>query len=357
MERSLSPLGFVFAALVFTLTLLGASLVIPTNDYYRWQEHTSGTTRKADWIYERLHFDAEPIDIALIGTSRMAGGVSGPDIEAAYCKATGRRIRVANLAIPETGRNMHYVIAKEAVRTKAPSLIIVELNEIESRRPHNGFIALADTQDVLSAPAFINVNYLSDLARLPGRQAILLMQSLAKRGAVRASFEKSAYLGHDLDRTRELPLLDGRVISRFKKTSEEELDAERQAALRESSAMKLPAALHALEYRFSRLYLKKIEQLAEKGGGEVDYVFMPAWRAPTLPTSVVANLSIDKPIIDLGGRVAEDPDKWLDATHLNAWGAIEQTERFAAEIIRRRPSLGVQGCVQPSAEPAPAPQR
>ena len=344
MEKPLSPLGFVFASILFTLALLGASLITPTNDYYRWQEHNSGTTRKADWIYERLHFDREPIDVALIGTSRMAGGVSGPDIEAAYCKATGRKIRVANLAIPETGRNMHYVIAKEAIRTKAPSLIFVELNEIETRKPHNGFVVLADIQDVLTAPAFINMNYFSDLARLPGRQTNLFFQTLANRGAVRAAFDSSAYLGHDLDRTRAIPLLDGREMSRFTIAPREDLDAEKLADQQAAFGFQLPAWLHRFEYRLSRIYLKKIEGLSEKAGVELEYVFIPAWRAPALPASIVEDLDIKNHIVDLGGPVAEDPDKWLDSTHVNAWGAIEQTSRFAAEIIRRHPMLGVDGC-------------
>lgn len=344
MERQLSPAGFLFTAFVFTLTLLGVSVVAPQDPYYRWQEHNSGTTRKADWIYERLHFDAEPIDVALIGTSRMGSGLSGPDIEAAYCKATGRRIRVANLSIPETGRNMHYVIAKEAMRAKRPALTIIELNEIETRKPHNGFVVLADAEDVLTAPMLVNLNYFSDLARLPGRQALLWFGTLTGRAAVRTKFDPTLYEGHDLDRTRALPLTDGSVISRFETADEAELDDafERRAA--KASRFSLPAALRALEYRFSRNYLKKIEALAEAAGRDVAYVYLPAWRAPEMPEQILTDLQIEKPVIDLGGAIATDPGKWLDATHVNAHGAIEQSARFAGELARKMPRLGEQGC-------------
>lgn len=344
MERPLSPAGFVFAALVFTLTLLGVSIVAPQNPYYRWQEHTSGTTRKADWVYERLHFDATPIDIALIGTSRSAGGLSGPDIEAAYCEATGRRIHVANLSIPETGRNMHYVIAKEAMRAKAPALTVIELNEVETRKPHNGFVVLADVGDVLSAPAVINLNYFSDLARLPGRQALLWFETLTGRAAVRATFDPSAYLGHDLDRTRQLPLLDGRIVSRFTRTPQPELDAAADIRRKNASGLRLPPLLRPLEYRFSRLYLQKISALAARKGKEIAYVYLPAYQAPTMPGQIKTDLGVRAPVIDLGGPIANDPGKWLDATHVNAWGAIEQSARFAAALAKAHPALGEAGC-------------
>ena len=157
-------------------TLLSLTVTTPHDRYHRYQRHDSGTTRKADWIYERLHFDKTPVDVALIGTSRMGAGLSAPLIEARYCETTGRRIHIANLSIPETGRNMHYALAKEALRAKAPSLIIVELNETEPRKPHDGFIFLADASDILTAPALINFNYFSDLLRLPGRQAQLFFE-------------------------------------------------------------------------------------------------------------------------------------------------------------------------------------
>ena len=181
MEKTLSPLAFVYGVVVCCFAILAASIAAPHERYYRYQEHHSGTTRKADWIYERLHFDPAPIDVALIGTSRMGAGLSGPGIEKLYCEATGRRIVVANLSIPETGRNMHYVIAKEAYRTKSPALTVLELNERETRKPHNGFIYLADASDVLTAPMLINVNWLNDLLRLPGRQAALYVKSAARR--------------------------------------------------------------------------------------------------------------------------------------------------------------------------------
>jgi len=345
MEKPLSPAAFVFAAIVLTLSLLSLSIVTPQNDYYRWQELTSGTTRKADWIYERLHFDPAPIDVALIGTSRTGGGLSGPDIEAAYCKATGRTIRVANLSLPETGRNLQYVIAKEAMRTKAPALTVVELNETEPFKQHRGFVILADTADVLSAPIIANINFFPDLVRLPGRQAILFFRTLAGRGAVRDKFEPSAYPGRDVDRTREMWSLDGDFVSRFVAMQRDELDS-----LYAGRANKLTTILEhskkllQIEYRVPRIYLKKIRALADENSLSVAYSFIPAWREPVLPEKTKSALGVDGPIIDLGGSIAEDPGMWLNPTHVNAWGAEKITARFADQLSKYYPTLGEAGC-------------
>ena len=63
-----------------------------------------------------------------------------------------------------------------------------------------------------------------------------------------------------------------------------------------------------------------------------------------MPARLLDDLGVDRSIIDLGGRIANDPGKWLDATHANAWGAAELTARLADEIVRRHPMLGEEGC-------------
>lgn len=345
MEKRLTPPLFAIAAFISLTALLSASILLPHDRYHRYQAHNDVTTRKADWIYERLHFDSTPIDVALIGTSRMAGGLSGPKIEADYCAATGRKIHVANLAIPVTGRNMHFVIAKEAARLKAPALTVIELNDIESRRPHSGFIFLADATDVLSAPLAININYVSDLLRLPGRQAELFLQGLLGKPAIRQAFDPEAYAGAHLDRTERIVSIDGRVKSRDVKRGKVEMDALYAARLKGVSPLYiLPKSLRILEYRFSRIYLRKAENAVAQKGGEVAYAYLPAYRAESMPEPLVTELAIDKPTIDLGGASASDPGLWLDATHFNADGAALASQRFAKALADFYPALGAEGC-------------
>ena len=341
MDKQINPFTFILAALIALGAILSASVLLPHDRYYRFQAHNDVTTRKADWIYERLHFDETPIDVALVGTSRMAGGLSAPLIEQRYCEATGRKIHVANLAIPVTGRNMHYVIAKEAAKTKSPALFVIELNEVESRRPHPGFIFLADAQDVLAAPFAINLNFLSDLARLPGRQAALFYETVTGAGAVRAEFDPAAYRGAHFDLTETIFSIDGRIQSRRVVRTPEALEAMRlERAKGVSPLYMLPEPLRALEYRFPKSYLNKTNTAAQSAGGEIAYVYMPAYGAANIPTTLLKELEIDEPVIDLGGAPALDPSKWYDVTHFNADGAVEASERFARALAKTKPELG-----------------
>jgi hypothetical protein len=356
MERRLSPAAFVAAVAAALVAVLGASILLPHDRYYRYQAHSSGTTRKADWIYERLHFDPTPVDVALIGTSRMAGGLSAETIESDYCAATGRRIHVANLGIPETGRNMHYALAREAAKSKRPELFVVELNEVEARRPHPGFVILADAADVLQAPIALNLNYFADLARLPGRQTSLFLATVAGEPAVRRRFAPAAYAGRYFDRTRSIPLLDGRVVDKNVVRPRAELDdLWRERMSREAPLHMLPGPFGGLEYRLSRRYLDAIELAASKTGAETLYAYLPAYRFPAPPAALLRELAIESVAIDLGGASADNPALWFDATHWNAAGADVASRRFAAALARARPRLGRSGDCDHAAAPAAAP--
>ena len=340
----LSPPAFILAVIIFTLAILSASVMTPQSRYYRFQSLNNGITSKADWIYERLHFDPAPIDIALVGTSRTGGSLSAPLIEREYCLATGRRIDVANLAIPRMGRNMHFLIAREAMRTKSPALVVVELNEREARKPHPSFIYLAEPGDILGAPLLVNVNYFSDLLRLPGRQLKLFAQSTIGKGPIRPAFDPSAYPGAHLDRTSQYTLMDGRVISRDKFMGPDALDADlRQRDAGRTRPNILPAPLRALEYRLPRLYFEKIDQEAEKAGSMVDYVYIPGWRAGDFPADIAHNIGGRQPTYTPLAALTDQAAFWLDASHLNADGAHAASLRFAAQLAHEHPALGAPG--------------
>ena len=345
MDRRVSPLTYVFTVLVALGVLLGATITAPHDRYHRFQSVDFVTTRKADWIYERLHFDATPIDVALIGTSRMGAGLSSPRIERRYCEATGRRIRVANLSIPATGRNMHYAIAKELYRTKQPALTIIELNEVEARKPHSAFVLIADASDVLTAPALINTRYLQDMIRLPGRQLELFFNDALGRAPLNAKFDPARYHGSHLDRTQRLKTITGEIISRDKYVPADELNTlARARRAGQADLFVLPAPLRRFEYRLPRIYLNKIRARAAAAHSDIEFLYLPAYQGETVfPPALRHELEITEPIIRLDDALPENSLMWLDATHVNANGADRQTEAFAKALIDRRPSLGVEG--------------
>ena len=336
MDKKISPALFAIGVIIAIGILLCGSVLLPHDRYYRYQAHNSITTRHADWIYERLHFDPKPVHVALVGSSRTIGWSSAPKIEQEFCKQTGKKINVANLGIPYTGRNMHYVIAKEALRTKQPALMVVELNEIETRRPHYGFIFLADPADVITAPALLNLNYIVDFLRLPGRQVALFYKSIFNRPDIRSSFDPQKYLPSNRDMTQTVDFINGQSKSRDVVHHRDALEEMRTERANEVSPLHLlPKPLRPLEYRFSRAYLRKIESMAEKHASEMSYVYLPAYHAPVPIDGLLKELDVNKPIIDLGGSIAFKSSLWLDATHLNADGAITQSKKFAQQLAQQ----------------------
>lgn len=342
--KTLSASAFTILTLAVAAALLVGAALTPHDPYYRWQELETKFSRKGDWIFERLHFDPAPIDVALIGTSRTANGISGPDVEEAFCEATGRRLRVVNLGYAGLGRDIEYAIAKEAAASKKPRLLLVEVNEFELRTQHESFIVVAEPIDLLAAPLLVNSSYVSNLGRLPGRQLSLFIKTLAGTPNVRKTFDPATYDPRADDRTRAYTMLDGTKRSRFVRVPKKELEKELRARRRDKKNAELPRALEPLGYNVARHYLNRIERIATIHGGSVQYVFLPAYKDPAMPEDNRRKLGIEGPIIDLGGPVALKSELWRDATHTNAWGSIEQSERLGRELARAYPDLGVAGC-------------
>ncbi|QDY70959.1 hypothetical protein [Qingshengfaniella alkalisoli] len=332
-----------FLLLTFLGIVVGiAGLVaLPHNRYWRFQEHQLADTRKADWIYERLNFDDTPVDIALIGTSRMAGGISGPQIERDYCRLTGRRVNVANLAMPQFGRNMDYIMVKELLDTKSPGLIMLQATEVEGRRPHPGFLTLADVSDILRAPMLINLGWPADISSLPGRQLAMAIDTLRGQAPVRRVFDPDVYAGPDMDRTKGITLTDGTFEARDVVRSKTELDEEaKRRRWMMSRTYLLPGPLRPLEYRLSRVYLNRIYDMADRRDVSVGFAYMPGYTFVRDLPAHIAGLIGDHRVLPINSELVEDHRMWLDVNHVNTFGARHSTARLSEGIAKNWPELG-----------------
>ncbi len=341
----MSPLRFFLLTFAIGLAVLVLLVSLPHDRYHRFQSYDNGTTRKADWIYERLHFDATPVDVAILGTSRSGAALSGPGIEAAFCEVTGRRIHVANLSIPQTGRDIHYIIGRELFRTKTPRVVSLELNENQWRWSHPGFVFLAEPADIVTAPLLLNPSYFLNLLRLPGRQAERFLETATGNPPIRPSFDLSAYVGPHLDRTRTIARIDGTV--RFKNTSPPPEKLTRAATRRLqniSAPYILPAFLRDLEYRLPRYYTDAIRAEGKARGANLQFHFLPIFTNETLPPYMVKEFVRDDPIVDLAGGDFAEPSNWFDATHLNEDGAALASDQFSRFLAKTYPSLGQGTC-------------
>ena len=69
-----------FFALTCVL-LLVVSILLPHDRYIRYQQLTDSDLFRSRWVYERIHYDKTPIDVAVIGSSRLEASVSAPILE------------------------------------------------------------------------------------------------------------------------------------------------------------------------------------------------------------------------------------------------------------------------------------
>ena len=198
-ERPWAMLAVVlagFVGLAFLTTLL------PHDRYARYQQLSETLHFRSIWAYERIAFDDTPINVAVIGNSRLQSAVSAPVLSQQLSERLGRSVHVANLSLPQEGRNAHYSVARELFEHQSGvDLIILSAIEAMPRDGHPAFRNIADASDVLTAPAFINRDYGEDLSFIPFRQMSLFIQSLAPGAFGIRSFDENAYFGNDYDTT------------------------------------------------------------------------------------------------------------------------------------------------------------
>ena len=346
---------FVLAAAV-AVVALGGSLLIPHDRYIRWQEMRLEAWARLGWIYERIHYDQTPIDIAFIGTSHTMNGIDGSAVQAALADPPGACRQVVNFGFPSYGRNLHWLIVRELLEHRQVHTLVLEVFENESRKAHPLFVNIADVADVLQAPLLINLNFFTDLAKLPARQVMLGLKTLMpERFGLHRTFDAARYDGPDVDNTRRVqvggvaltPLRD-RVIPR------DRLERESARVRDGKNGNMLGQRFEALEYRYPRYYLDRILSLARARGVEVKFLYLPTYaygqgqpRDPSLYAGQGGMLT--------AGDLLADPALWYDLDHLNLQGASLLSARLGAMLARspgagaRRGDAGMP-CGSPSAQ-------
>jgi hypothetical protein len=329
----LSLRGFLVVSLAGALLATCALILLPHDKYLRYQSLNDRSAPNSYWIYERIHDDPTPIDIAFVGTSRTGRSVNTQRLQDGLA-AYGIHTHAVNFHIVKTGRNMQYVIAKELLQHRAVKLLVLEITEVEERKPHPDFIFLADTSDVLCAPLFINTQYFADLARLPGRQLDLFLDTTLQRSGLRTpDFVPPPYEGPNLDRTEYLLTLDGVNHSLAGQHTLAEMEAMRVRQETEMTPPVLPASLAWLEYRISRYYIDGIFDLAARNGTRIVFLYLPRFGGPAVPEPYEELYSGRAPLIN-PAAVLRDFRLWSDETHVNAQGSRALTDAVA-EALRR----------------------
>jgi hypothetical protein len=319
--------------LIFALLNAVAVLALPHDRFLRYQAPLDPQSPTAPWIYQRIHFDKTPIDVAFIGTSRTGLSVHTHRLEEVLARRNVK-VKAVNLYMVRSGINMQYLLAKELLTTRKVRLLVVEMTEREERKPHEDFVYLADPIDVIEAPLVINLDYLSDLSRLPGRQVELFRQTELKRfGLTGPEPAPRAYQGSNLDHAEVIRTVDG--VDHFRNTiyTLPEMEKLRSEQDRQITKPILPPSLSSIEFRFPRYYEDRILDLARAHGTTVVFLYTPRYGGPKIPPPYErysSRVNLINPWTAL-----QDYRLWWDATHLNWEGAKVLTDYVADALATR----------------------
>jgi hypothetical protein len=114
-----------------------------------------GDARQLTRVYGRVTADPKPIDVAFLGSSRTMTGVDDKGVETGLA-AAGLPLSVANLAVPDPGRDLELILAKLLVTYKSPKLIVIELDQYEVPYGHRLVPYVGDLADIFCCKEYLN---------------------------------------------------------------------------------------------------------------------------------------------------------------------------------------------------------
>jgi hypothetical protein len=319
-------------AAIFAVALIAAvaAAALPDNEYQRYSSLEKTIHNRLRWIYERIHFDPTPIDVAIIGPSRSGAAVSAPALEARFA-ASGRPLRAVNFSLPENGRDLHWIIADQLMTARTPKLIVIAVIEKPGRYGHSAYKYIAPTDKLVDPGYAGNLNYLSNLIYLPYRQMRLFAARLFPAAFdMPAAFDPARYAGADFDSTVSFTTGDGIHVERNHRVPKASLEA---GVARLEHGMRPPLlgpGLADVEFGDERLHVARIAEAAQVRGIKLAFLFLPYYTGP----AVVQERGFYErygPVIDAGFLASHD--EWFaDVGHLNHDGALVLSNWLAPQL-------------------------
>jgi hypothetical protein len=315
----------ILAALIVALLLSAAVCLLPDNDYQRWQlQDPDGRLR---WIYERIHFDPRPIDVAIVGPSRAQLGLSAAAIEQDLAKQ-GKSANVVNFAVPGAGRDIQWAILNELFKVRAPKVVVLEVEEEPYPFGHFFFKYVAPAEAIVLPPSPFLHNYLYNLAYLPIRKLKLFGANLfPDLFGLSKQFDPEHYANNRTDFSTSFPGEFGKLVD----MEHPVLRATLLAEPREPVPRTLVArALTRINGGEDHLFIEKIAREAKAHGAQLVFVHLPMFEGPQT-VSDEDFLKQFGPVLNYGDLAPRDElfENW---SHLNHAGAMNASSRLADAI-------------------------
>jgi hypothetical protein len=317
--------GVLGAALAVALVLSAAVCFLPENDYQRWQlQDLDGRLR---WIYERIHFDPTPIDVAIVGPSRAQLGLSAAALEQDLAKQ-GKPANVANLALPGDGRDIQWAILNELFKAKSPKVIVLEVEEEPYPFGHFFFKYAAPAEAIVFPPSPFLHNSLYNLAYLPIRKLKLFGANLfPDLSGISKQFDPEHYAKNRTDFSTSFPGEFGKLVDMEHPVPRETLLAEPRQPVPRTLVARLLTRINGGE---DHLFIEKIAREAKAHGAKLVFVHLPMFEGPQTAGDEDF-LKQFGPVLNYGDLAPNDElfENW---SHLNHAGAMKASARLADTI-------------------------
>jgi hypothetical protein len=314
----------ILAALAVALVLCAAVCLLPENDYQRWQlQDPDGRLR---WIYERIHFDPTPIDVAIVGPSRAQLGLSAAAIEQDLA-TQGKHANVANFAMVGAGRDLQWAILDELFKAKSPKVVVLEVDEQPYPFGHFLFRYVAPAETIVFPPSPFLHNYLYNLAYLPIRKLKLFGANLfPDLFGLSKQFDPGHYAQNRTDYSTSF-IGDGKLVDMEHPVSRETLLAQPREPVPRTLAARLLTRINGGE---DHLFIEKIAREAKAHGTQLVFVHLPMFEGPQT-VSDEDFLKQFGPILNYSDLAPRDElfENW---SHLNHAGAMNASARLADAI-------------------------
>jgi hypothetical protein len=315
---------------------LAATFLLPDNPYIRYQQARDSVMFHAAWVYERIHFDRAPIDVAVVGSSHLEAGISPTLLSDQLTARLKRPVHAVNLSLVKPGRDYTYLVIRDLLDKHPETKLIVLSDDGDAMFTHPMFKAAADAKDIVDAPLIVNTKYFDNLLYLPYRNVSYAAQAMAPAAfGVTPRFDPSHYLGTDLDRTLGYRAPTGEFVNGDQHASEPQLRAQVEAikAGAGGGALHFLNRLPPMEAQPGEwFYIQRISDLCRAHGVKLVFVTIPLY-GNYHPQTDDASYARFGDMVRIGD-VSTQPNDYWNGGHLNRSGAIVATNQLAAQIGR-----------------------
>jgi len=299
-----------FKILLFLLPLILVVALIPVDKRLNFVGLKEDCFYHGVWLYDRIHLNPDPVDIAFLGSSHTVNSINDTLIMRT-CGDTS--LHIVNLGYCRYGVNLYYAILKEVVRMKRPKMLFIEVREDENRYSHPVFPYIADPVDVITESPFFNQDLFSDYADFYEYRIKLLKNQYFRQDTL-VPVKTDDYGFASSPDTANPSSLAG-IMEKSRKAKREE-----------------NLFMRRIEMAFPRHYLGKIAALCNAAGIRLMFIYLPQYgNSGVIPKELSIYRGFGKVLIP-PDTIFEDPDNWFDENHLNQSGANKLSEWIGLKI-------------------------